>query len=759
MSKRTRFRLACLCALGLCASFPSLAADDLGPITITGSAIDDRFASSASDPASTTSFSREQVERQHAKNLVEVLRSVSGLTADLQGDGETLKIKLRGVENQRYMGEKPGVAIVIDGVPVFERTGKVNIDLDNIESIKVIKGGASWLYGEDALAGAVVITTRRGAGQKGFSVEADAGSFGYRRTLARGGFALDDLAGHLQFSDREQDGYYALSRTWSRTLSGNLKYALDGRSDLSLGVEASSRFRDREGSVTGASAAEADPRGVNGGRGYTRNFDVDLSRYNLTYSSDPDEHSNLLAVVYQYRDDTTFWSSPMRFTAAGAPTSGVDDYATFNDYTQLQRGFKSEYRTRTGDLAVMAGLEARRNAFANLNSVLNSHRTRPAGPVTAAGTVLGDDFTTEDTRALYGEAKLALSPRSAATLNLRHDAIAVRFAAEPLAGNGNRLVRERRDFDVTSYRLGLSHAWTAATTVYGALATGFRAPTSEQLFRGQTTTDALVQGNPDLQPEQSLSAEVGIRHQAHWGGWPVHLQAALFQVDRKDFILDSNGQYASTGNTLGGGSQFRNIGGARSRGLELELRTGMHRDWSFDLAYTYLDAWFTRYGTHYQTLGNGNGNFVANPTAAQRRTPGFWQGNFTVVRHDNTGKSLPRTPPHMLNVRLNHRPAPDWTLSAEIDHKAGSWADEINQERLPGRTLLHLTAQYQHKLVAWPGAQVGFFARVENVFDRRYHVTSRGANDANFDGRYDAEDPSIVADPGRVWRVGLSIRF
>lgn len=53
--------------------------------------------------------------------------------------------------------------IVIDGVPVFERTGKVNIDLDNIESIKVIKGGSLYLFGEDALSGAVIITTKRGA--------------------------------------------------------------------------------------------------------------------------------------------------------------------------------------------------------------------------------------------------------------------------------------------------------------------------------------------------------------------------------------------------------------------------------------------------------------------------------------------------------------------------------------------------------------------------------------------------------------------
>ena len=759
MLRHSTVALACLLACGVAAPGWAQTSDALGPITITGSAIDDRFLSSATDPVSSITMGRKQVEEQHAKNLIEVLRNVSGITADLQGDGETVKIKLRGVENQRYMGEKPGVAIIIDGVPVFERTGKVNIDIDNIESIKVIKGGASYLYGEDALAGAVVITTKRGASQKGIKAEVDAGSFGYRRAMVRAGFALDELTGHVQYSDRDQDGYYFLSRTYSKTLSGNLKYALTASSDLSLGFEKSERFRDREGSVTGVNEALTDPRGLKGGRGFSRNFDVDLSRLNLTYSNDLDERSNLLAVVYQYQDDTTFWSSPMRFSATGAPTTGINDYSLNNDYQQVQRGFKTEYRTHRDRLALMGGLEVKRNTFDNRVTTLNSYRSRPTGPVTPAGMVMSDDDTVETTQALYGEAKLGLSDKTVATFNLRHDRLGVRFNALPVAGNGNRTVAERKDFDVNSYRLGLTHALDKDTALHAAVSTGFRAPTAEQLYRGQTTTNALVQGNPDLQPEKATRFEIGLKRQMQLVGWPSSLSAALFQVDRKDFILDSNGQYAGTNNPAGGGSQFRNIGGARSRGLELELRTQPHRQWSFDVAYTYLDSWFTRYDSYYQTYGNANGTYVASPTAAQRANPGFWQSNFTVQRFDNTGKKIPRTPPHQFNLRANYLPAPGWTLSGEIDAKASAWADEINQEKLPGRTLLHLTAQYSTKLPAWPGARLSAYVRVENLFDKRYYLTARGAGDSNMDGRYTSQDPSIVVDPGRTWRLGLSLQF
>ena len=205
-------RLACMAwllaggaALAQTAPLPS----DKPPqrVLVTGSAIDDRFGENAREPSSTTTISGKKLEAEHAENLIQILKAIPGVTIDTSG-GDELKIKLRGVENQRYMGEKPGVAIVIDGVPVFERTGKVNINLDNIQSIKVIKGGASYLFGEDALSGAVVITTKRGAGNAGVALELDGGADGYRRMLGRAGLEGESFTGHVQASRREADGYH-----------------------------------------------------------------------------------------------------------------------------------------------------------------------------------------------------------------------------------------------------------------------------------------------------------------------------------------------------------------------------------------------------------------------------------------------------------------------------------------------------------------------------------------------------------------------
>lgn len=734
----------------------------LRQVTVTGSTIDDRFGDSAREPTSTVSLSGRKIEAQHADNLVQVLKAIPGVTIDTQG-GDDLKIKFRGVENQRYMGEKPGVAIVIDGVPVFERTGKVNINLDNIESIKVIKGGASYLFGEDALAGAVVITTKRGATNKGIAIETDVGAYGYQRELARIGHASDEWSGHLQVSRRQADDYHFQSNYRSEALAGNLRWLLDGHADLTLGVEKEDRFRDKHGTVTGVTQAALDPKGTLG-RDYARHFDVDLERVNLTYSNDLSEHTNLLALAYQYRDHTRFWSAPQRFSVSGAPISSPDAYTLFNDYHQTQRGVKSELRTTMGTVAWMGGVEFKRNEYLNRTHAMVGFRNSPS-PMerpTAAGTVFTDDRTGENVQAIYGEGQWRLATDWTLTGNLRHDRIELDYDARPVTGNSHSTIAERKTFDATSARLGLSWSGLANTVLFGNLSTGFRAPTVDQLYRGSQSPSGSVANNPDLRTERATNVEIGMRKTFTLLEREASLQAAVFQIDRRDFILDSNGQYGNS--SAAHIARYENIGGARSRGLELALQSAISPAWSWDLAYTYLDASFTRYDQFLQSQGNPRG-MPAGTGACAGPSPN-WNNCYRLVPHNNTGNQVPRVPPHVINLRTSWKPDPAWKLSAELDYRATAWADDINQEKWPGRTVFNLMADYRRKTTWLGGATLSAFVRVDNVFNKRHYTIARGTNDAQsyatnfrYDGRYNAEDLSITVDPGRVWRAGLALRF
>lgn len=732
-------------AIGVCLTQAVQANDNtdairLDSLAVTSSTISDRLMSER-NPSTFSVISSDKIEAQHATNIIELLRSIPGVTADLSGEGDGIKIKIRGMENQRYMGEKPGVAIVIDGVPVFERTGKVNIDLDNIETIRVLKGGASAIYGEDALAGAVVITTKRGAAHQGFTVEADRGSNGYDRRLVKGGFAGDKLFGHLQYSTRTFDGYYALSNQDMKTLSGNLQYMLTNTSDLTFGFEKSERFRDRDGTVSGATRARIDPKGELEGRGRTRKFDVDLTRMNLAYSNDFSKTGNFMATVYQYDDHTDYWSAPILFDAAGRAVSDsqVDAYQQLVNYRQQQRGIKSEIRETYGRWGLMGGAEFKINTFDELSTALNDYRNSPLSAVVRKGTISLNGYREEVTKAAYQEARYALTEATTLTVNNRLDNISL--------DDYNRLTNTDRakDFTVHSWRVGAEHRLTPITAVYGGVSTGFRLPTLSELT-----------GNPDLRPEQALNYEVGVRTKTNIAGWNANINTSVFMIDRKDFITSTGGQYVNS--NAADNIRSANVGNTQTKGLELSLQTDVQHQLAFDLAYTLLDSYYVKYDDFYLALGNARGTKVNS--LAELTDP----NNQVYFQHfDNGGKQVPRTPTHMLNFRTHWHPSQSWRFTTEVDYRSASFADEINYLKVPERTLLNLMLTYNTKLSVWgskPSKLTAFF-KIDNVFDHQYYQIARGFQDsgAPYDGVYNAEDLSITVDPGRTFMTGVSLKF
>ena len=725
--------LSVICALVI----SNVAASDLGTIKVESSTIDSKFDTKKTEVSTTSTISGESVDMAHTENIQQILQSIPGVTTEVKS-GDTVKIHLRGVENQMYMGEKPGVAIVIDGVPVFERTGSVNIDLDNIESIKVIKGGASYLFGDDALSGAVIITTKKGANYNNNFGAVEFGSFGYQKLLARSGYANKDLSFHLQASKKETDGYWEDSGSVAKYLNGKLQYYIDDTSDVTFGFEYSDRVKDTHGTVGGESAARTNPKSIYDGdqdsRDYTRDYDVSLLKLFLTYSKNFDSNSNLLVNGYVYTDDTSYLSAPQTQNGSGISDLSLDDsdYTYANDYAQIQRGIKSEYRTSSNQFAALLGLDLRANTYENktsykVNQALVSY-PRGVRKVTPdyylAGDKKSDDTTDENVYAIYGEYKHQITQNLSATANLRYDLIKLDY--EDYRNNSYK-----EDFNIYSYRIGTNYKVADNFDIFANFSTGFRAPTVAQLYAGSTSSWGYTQNNPDLDPEKSYNYEIGVRTNFN----KINYEAAIFQIDREDFIMKTSGNYGSTNNT--NNDMWDNVGGAKHRGLELSAEGKAAEKLAFNLAYTYLDAYYTKYD-------NFGIDLDGNP----------YLSNLTF--YNPTGNEIPRTSKHQVNLILDYLPIKNLKLSTEINAKSAYYADDLNQIKIPGHATLNLLANYSDKMGDY---QYNLFARVDNVFEKNYYSTARSSGDRNEDGIFNAEDLSLTVNPGRVFTAGLSVKF
>jgi iron complex outermembrane receptor protein len=741
-------------AIGLYAAGPGVQAeqqDEGNVIHVESTTIDDKFENKRDEASSVAVISGEKVDKAHTENIQQLLQSVPGVTTELQA-GDSLKIHIRGIENQVYMGEKPGVAVVIDGVPVFERTGRVNIDLDNIESIKVIKGGASYLFGDDALAGAVIITTKRGAQYEGYTLGAEAGSFGYVKGLARAGFSNESASGHVQVSRRATDGYHDDSGSSAEYLNGKLMYYLDDTSDLSFGFERSDRNKNSHGAVKGEVAAQEDPQSTDiySYNDYANHFDVELGKYFLTYSKDFNEHDNLMVNLYHYGDETEFDSKPS------------DDprlYENYNLYDQVQRGLKSEYRSGGETLAWMAALDLRDNRYENnrlaaidISGYRNSYD---------AGDVISDDTTDEKVQAVYGELKYRLAQPLVMTVNGRYDHIEYDYSSStPSALNLDKA------FNVWSWRLGMNYELADNRDLYANISTGFRAPSVSQLFVGDIDPNGGTRNNPDLEPEHAINKEIGFRTRTELFGKPAELDLALFQIDRRDYIMKTSGQYGMDDEEDDIDNYYDNIGGIRNRGLELTLSGEPTDKISWNLAYTFIDARYTDYDNFNLLLGNryGRGGQVADCSLLVNPDT-----NYCIEHYNNTGNRVPRVPRHHLNLSMSMRVTSHWTVTGELDAISSYFADEINRVEIDGHETFNLLINYDHKLGK---SDWSWFLRIDNLFDQDYYNTARGGTgDAesvdsdgdgiydSYDGVYDANDISIVVNPGRVYTAGLSVSF
>ena len=136
----------------------------------------------------------ENLPESRGSLMVDALRDVPGTFVRRSGtEGRTTSLVLRGASATQ-------VQVTIDGAHVASPTTGFfdfqSFSPDNLERIEVMRGPASVLYGADAMAGVVNLTTRRGEGPLSGSITQEVGNRNTFREMA----ALQGAVGNWHLS-------------------------------------------------------------------------------------------------------------------------------------------------------------------------------------------------------------------------------------------------------------------------------------------------------------------------------------------------------------------------------------------------------------------------------------------------------------------------------------------------------------------------------------------------------------------------------
>ena len=169
-------------------------------------------------PVAVSVTTAETLERAEIRDLRDLQTVVPSLVVGQRQSLGATNFFIRGFGNgANNAGIEPSVGVFVDGVYRSRSISQVT-DLPNVQRIEVLRGPQSTLFGKNASAGVISITTQEPAFDLGGSVEASYGN--YDQFIAKGyltGPLSDSTAASIAAGYNKRDGFFRDLGTGDRT--------------------------------------------------------------------------------------------------------------------------------------------------------------------------------------------------------------------------------------------------------------------------------------------------------------------------------------------------------------------------------------------------------------------------------------------------------------------------------------------------------------------------------------------------------------
>ncbi|HEY3225523.1 MAG TPA: TonB-dependent receptor, partial [Planctomycetota bacterium] len=415
-------------------------------------------------PAGVTVITREDLDKSTAHTVVDLLQGRAGLFVTKNSTTpQDSVVDVRGFNNGGGNGQR--LLVLVDGRKVNSVSGSqtdwASIPLENVERIEILRGPAASLYGDGAVAGVILITTRRPTKEPSASLEAGFGSF--RAYRSYGSYrATEGPLGISLFAGREtSEGFRENSAFNGENATALLTYDLSPKAQARLKLGLHDDHRERPGTLT---EAEIDQLGREGSTtlGDDANVRQGFADLGLDWETSSGTWTPALYLTRDSSDSTTTFSS------------GTGSADAKSSILQFSVKHVAKFKVLGREATVVSGLEA--------------------GLETADSESLSDfpSFSfvelqkTDFDRRLWGafvRAEARLHPKVLAAVGLRYDAARIEFKRETtdvLNGTSSTLEGDQ-DFSNVAPLASVSWLFTGKTSAYVSAGRTFRLPNRDEL--------------------------------------------------------------------------------------------------------------------------------------------------------------------------------------------------------------------------------------------------------------------------------------
>ena len=666
-------------------------------------------------PASVNLLTSEQIRLSPAVMADDVLRQLPSFSLfrranSIAAQPTTQGVSLRGIGPSG----QSRTLVLLDGVPFNDPFGGwvywTRVPLVSVDRIEITEDTASSLYGNYAMGGVINIVTSKPT-RRTIEIKPQ---YGNHKTPKFDMFASDTLNSKLgvavEGSVFNTDGFPIVTTERGpidtnasvdyRNFSAKLEYTPTPQVNAFFRAGYFTETR-----INGKIGEGNDTKWTTANGGVRINLPDNSDLQSRIFIDRQKAHFNFLAVT----NAATTRNIVRLATDQHVPTNGVGGMVQWTKVLGMANAFSAglDWRWVDGD--------SQEDAFvAAVPTVITG---TPAVTQAATLSVQRVSGGTQQSTGAFVQDIITPMPKMVVTLNARVDHwknydghnLETTVATGLPTANNRPSIPERND-TVVSPRVALLYHLTPRVTAWGAVNSGFRAPTLTELYRQFSVGAVTTRPNDQLGPERLRGGEIGVNVA------PVrNLTGRVTWFDNRVKNPVSNVTLTATS------AQKQNLGRTRVRGVQTDLEYLFGSFWRVSGAYIYDDAKVT------------DGGVV--PTLL--------------------GKTLAQVPKNRGSLQVSYANPKYASVAFGVQFVGAQFNDDQNVQFIPVSTLT--AAGYDAATPAGlPGyASVDF--SVSREFGRTFQVFV-GAQNLLDKVYFVQTNPSTVGTP-RLVNVGVSVRF
>ncbi|NOS81676.1 MAG: TonB-dependent receptor [Nitrospira sp. CG24C] len=656
---------------------------------------------------------RSETESQPTRNFRESLESIPGVIMRQRNGPRDFQVSIRGSGTKNGFGVRD-VKFYEDGIGQTQSDGLSRLDSHDpwfMESVEVVRGASSSLYGNYALGGAVHFRTRRGRDINGVETFVTGGSWGYQKYAIAVGKEYANLDASLFASYAREDGYLPHSEYDTATVNLNLRFRIDDKQNFYFKAINNDLDARSPGRLT-QSQFDQNARQLGGITNATTNP--------ITLHSKRRDRRTTIGGLYERQiDANTILQIEGDYDVKdiNQPTS-VNINPNFKHYSNLIHAgslFNMPLKSTVGFF--FDYMEQEGASYRNLND-----GTATFGPLQQQ-----NRLTTKNIGARFRE-ELQFIPNWTAILgfnyeNSRISGVVTNYTATATTSTLASRVNVDRTFDNFAPEVALSFRPNVDTRIWTRASTGYAIPGLGQLTTGLDGAPGL---NTGLKPQKNLNVELGTNS---WLTKQFNLELVGFWIFFRNEIITQN---VPIGPGVSG-TFATNAEESQYRGVEL--------------AWKYLPD---------QVPGlSWTGAFTHMESKYVKFTDQFSSGGGPITQVNQSGHDVPAVEKNVLNSKVRYVDAQSG-LGAWVE---GSWIDSFwvnNNNTLGAPAYLLFNANLNYNYVPDNNRFIRFakfYVEMDNIFNKKYVGNAVVAADSILDANKQAFLPGV----GRGYYAGVTL--